>query len=135
MKNQILGIFVALFLLLGSAAMVSAGSVDVSYDGYCDVMYFYYDLATGLVDGYQTGCTAGPTLGTVAKEIFSQGTGVTMGYDETADYGHGISTVIRQNGTWTHYRNTGDGIYVVNSGTWSPGPPAKDALALPRSAE
>jgi C1A family cysteine protease len=110
--------------------------VDVSYDGYCDGMCVDYNLATGEVEGYQTGCSYGPTNGTVAKQIFSQGTAVTMVYDESATAGNlGIVTAIRPNGTWTHYKNDGGGIYIFNQGTWSPGPAqmTKDGQNLPRS--
>lgn len=115
-------IALAAVLSIGLAANVSA--FEISYDGFCDGLMLNIDPATGLVDGNQAGCTVGPILGTRGRTL-TQGPTVTIGYDASSDFGGlGIITVIRADGTWTHYMNDGSGISVVNSGTWSMGPAA-----------
>lgn len=120
MKRTLLGgLVLALALMVGQVGTSKAAGVNLVYDGYCDGASVNYDIFTGMADGVMTGCYSGPMMGSVAQ-IFGQGPGLTMGYDTSAT-GAGIVTVIRADHTWTHYNNTGGGIAVVNSGTWSPG--------------
>lgn len=125
MKKALLGgLVLALALVFGQAGTSRAASVNIVYDGYCDGANLNYDIFTGLASGVQTGpsCSpvvSGPMLGTVA-DIFAQGPALTMGYDPTATFSsYGFVTVIRADHTWTHYQNSGGGITVANSGTWS----------------
>ena len=123
MKRTLLGgLVLAVALFLGHAGAARAASQNIVYDGYCDGANLTYDIFTGLASGVQTGCAGtinGNMLGTVAN-VFGQGPSLTMGYDTAASF-NGMITVIRADHTWTHYNNTGAGITVVNSGTWSPG--------------
>ena len=129
----LLGVFVLVSMfMIGQNAQAASKCYDISYDSYCDGAAFCFDTATGLVDGVQTGCSIGDMHGTVAK-IYAQGAGVTMGYNETADFA-GFVTVIRGNKTWTHYRNDGNGIYELNSGTWSHGAAAAELMSGVSSA-
>lgn len=130
-KIFLLTLLVTVFALSGAAS-----AVELCYDGYCDGLSFTYSAGTGLVTtGNQTGCTSGPITGTVGN-IFSQGNGATIGYDETATYGvYGLVTVIRPNRTWTHYANDGAGTSIVNQGTWTPGPCAVGNAAARSSIE
>ncbi len=124
MKRTILGgLVLALALFIGQVGSSHAAGQNIMYDGFCDGVNLTYDMFTGLASGTQTGCggsISGPMMGTVA-DVFGQGPAVTMGYDSTASYAGSFITVIRADHTWTHYQNTGGGITVFNSGTWSPG--------------
>jgi len=125
MKRTLLGgLVLAIALFIGHAGVAQAAGQNLMYDGFCDGANLTYDIFTGLASGTQTGCTGtitGPMLGTVAQ-VFGQGAALTMGYDSTASFASsGFVTVIRADHTWTHYQNTGAGISVYNSGTWSPG--------------
>ncbi len=123
MKRKFLGgMILALALMFGQVATSQAANQNIVYDGYCDGASLTYDMFTGLASGSQTGAScgiSGPMLGTVAN-VFAQGPALTMSYDTTASFS-GMVTVIRADHTWTHYQNTGAGMTVVNSGTWSPG--------------
>lgn len=125
MKRTLLGgLVLTLALMFGQVGTSQAAGQNIKYDGFCDGANLTYDMFSGLASGVRTGCsgaTSGPMLGTVAN-VFSQGPALTMGYD-TSEIGgaQGIVTVIRADHTWTHYSNTGGGISVANSGTWSPG--------------
>jgi len=121
MKRTLLGgLVLAMALMFGHVAASQAAAVqNITYDTYCDGASLSYDMFTGLASGTETGCYSGPMMGTVAS-IFSQGPALTMGYDATATLA-GYVTVIRADHTWSHYQNTGAGISVLNSGTWSTG--------------
>ena len=126
MKRSLLGgLVLALALLVGQVGTSQAAAQNITYDGFCDGAALNYDLFTGLASGTMTGCLSGPMMGSVAL-VFGQGAALTMGYDTTAS-GAGFLTIIRADHTWTHYSNTGGGIVVANSGTWSPGVLAPNA--------
>jgi len=125
MKRTLLGgLVLAIALFVGHVGTAQAAGANIMYDGFCDGVNITYDMFTGLATGVQTGCAGavtGPMLGTVAR-VFNQGVALTMGYDSTATYASsGFVTVIRADHTWTHYQNSGAGITIFNSGTWSPG--------------
>jgi hypothetical protein len=128
--KKALVLFAALVLLCSfgytgaaEAAEAEALNIAIIYDGYCDGVYLEIDNLTGLVDGEQispTGCVSGGVLGTVGTLMGGQGPAVTIGYGTDADfYANGLVTVIRANGTWTHYELVSGEISVLNSGTWS----------------
>lgn len=132
-----------LFFAQGSYAFFAENSVqdgdatplviDIVYDGYCDGAHLSFDFATGLADGNQTGCHVGNMLG-VLSSVSSQGPALCMSYGVGADfYANALYTVIRADGTWTHYANDGGGIYVINQGTWSFGVAADANAGLPSS--
>lgn len=129
----LLGVFVLVSMfMIGQNAQAAEICYEIRYDGYCDGASFCLDTATGLADGTQTGCTVGDMHGTVAN-IYAQGAGVTMGYSTTADFA-GFVTVIRADRTWTHYVNYGNGIEVLNAGTWSHGAAAAELMSGGSSA-
>ena len=138
-RTFFLSVVFSFMLVAGYVGAASAASIDIVYDGYCDGARINYNVATGEADGWQTGScvdigTGNYMVGAVAS-VFGQGAGVTMGYDDTALYGtYGLFTVIRADGTWTHYANDGSGIIVINSGTWSYGTPPVNAEGLSSSA-
>jgi len=73
------------------------------------------------LDGYRTGCATEGLIG--AKTRLGQSTTPTrVAQFNTA--GVWIQTSILSDHTWVHYSISGDTIYVLNSGTWSAGPPA-----------
>jgi len=113
----------ALALLLGQAGNASAQSIDIIYDGYCDGAHFEFNLTTGVVSGNKTGCVSGPMAGTVGMP-FGGGTPFIACTDQTGE-SHSFK-VMRGDGTWTFYRNDGNGTYVWNSGTWTTGVAMKE---------
>jgi hypothetical protein len=101
---------------------VDQGGFQIGYDGYCDGQAFHMH-ADGTFDGFLTGCAYGPSLGTRGL-TWTQGLTIGIVYDDTADF-FGLYEVVRVDGTWMLYGNDGGGIYVINEGTWSYGPPGK----------
>jgi hypothetical protein len=97
---------------------------DISFDGYCDGMQFNVPsvgLGTaGTVDGNRTGCSSEGLIGATTKISGQSQVAVTFNTGGTW-----IQTaVFIPSHTWIHYSVSGDLIFVLNSGTWSPGPPA-----------
>jgi hypothetical protein len=98
-----------------------SASIDISFDGYCDGLHINSPSiglgTTGTVDGDHTGCISGGFVGTFAR-----------GARISTDYGGGVPTlyhiVINTNHTWTIYGISGELQTLINSGTWSPGPPS-----------
>jgi hypothetical protein len=115
MKKALL-VLTVVVVALSFSQPASALQIDVMFDGYCDGMSLNIIPGTGLVDGARIGCYTEPLHGTVGN-VIGQGVGVTVTIDPPGIAG--IITVVRQDGTWTHYGNDGSGIYVLNSGTWS----------------
>ena len=121
--NKLNTIFLIAFFILtfGVSSAYSAdtelvANFDIIFDGFCDGANFTVDTNTGLAVGvYASSCATCPfteqMAGTVGS-IFSQGKAVSLSWNP----GIGVYTVIRQNGTWTHYNYDGT---VFNSGTWS----------------
>ena len=106
-------VLVALSFSQVSEALV----IDVMFDGYIDGMHLNIIAGTGLVDGNRIGDGVDPDIltGTVGN-VIAQGTAVTVHFDNgSSDF----VSVVNQNGTWAHYTNTGGGITLFNSGTWS----------------
>ena len=58
-----IGFLLSMTLTTGTA---NAAAIDIVFDGYCDGAHLNYNMATGLADGYQTGCAQGLMLGTAA---------------------------------------------------------------------
>lgn len=116
----VVGVVSAMVLGLTQVAISAPSTVfDISFDGYCDGMQLNVP-SVGLgtpdtVDGHHTGCITGGLAGTVSR-----------GMHITTNYG-GASLLhyrVFGNRTWTVYGQSGDLITFINSGTWSPGPPA-----------
>jgi len=112
-------LIVGLFPVAAFAAPAAPTStMNIVFDGYCDGMSLTTPSA-GLgsretVDGDQTGCVTGGIFGT-ASAFKGQ-------YFMTVPT-YGTFTVIGLNQTWVHYALNGNQIYILNSGTWSPGTP------------
>jgi len=127
MKRTLLGgLVLAIALFVGHVGTAQAAGANITYDGFCDGASLTYDMFTGLASGHRTGTcltSAGSMAGTVAR-VFNQGVALTMNFgpdDLGGAYSNGLLAVIRADHTWTYYQNTGAGITVFNSGTWSPG--------------
>jgi hypothetical protein len=136
---SVIALAFTLFFAQGSNAFLAGSSdatpivIDIVYDGYCDGAHLSFDFATGLADGNQTGCCAGNMVGVVAM-VPSQGVALCMSYGAGADFHpYGAYIVIRADRTWTLYANDGGGIYVLNTGTWTPGVAADEDAALASS--
>jgi hypothetical protein len=103
---------------LGASAGTLSGAFDLHFDGYCDGLHLNFPSLglgqMGTVDGDQTGCVTGGVFGSVRVPV--KQTYLTVP-------GFSTFTVINQDHTWIHYGLNGNLIYVLNSGTWSPGPP------------
>ncbi len=103
-------------------------SLDITFDGYCDGLHLNIPslgLGTpGTVDGDHTGCIRGGFVGTTSSKPSPAGARLST------DYGGAVPTllhiVVFANHTWVIYGISGDLQYLVNSGTWSPGPPRGD---------
>ncbi len=102
-----------------------AGTKNIVFDGYCDGMRLVSPSAglalTGTVDGNRTGCASDAIYGAKSKIAGARGT-YAVNIDQRT-LGFQILTVIFRNNTWIHYSISGNNIYVLNSGTWSPGTP------------
>jgi hypothetical protein len=98
------------------------GAKDIVFDGYCDGMHLVSPSAglgtKGTVDGNRTGCSSEGLMGAKNKVGGQSGA-----YAVTFDVGFWIQTAIFPDHTWVHYAANNDVIYVLNSGTWSPGTP------------
>lgn len=113
-----LGLVFAMVLALSQIATAApATTYDIKFDGYCDGLQLNIPsvgLGGATVDGHQTGCVSGGVIGTkstvpnAAHLITYQGT---------------LHTQVNSNHTWVHYGKNGNLITLVNSGTWSFGPP------------
>jgi hypothetical protein len=127
MKRTLLGgLVLAIALFIGHASVAQAAGQNIVYDGFCDGANLTYDIFTGLAAGNRTGTclsSSGSMVGTVSQ-IYSQGPALTMGYgpdDLDGAYSQGLIAVIRADHTWSYYQNSGAGLVVFSSGTWSPG--------------
>jgi len=112
-----------------ATAAAPAASYDISFDGYCDGLHLNIP-SVGLpgtaqsVDGDQTGCLTGGVFGQARANPTTGRYGVTKGSEFVTIPGFSTFTVVKRDHTWVHYSISGDTIYVLNSGTWSAGPPA-----------
>jgi len=103
-------------------------SLDITFDGYCDGMHLNIPslgLGTpGTVDGDHTVCISGGFVGTTSSKPSPAGAHISTDYGGYAP--QLLHFVISANHTWVIYSISGDLQYLVNSGTWSPGPPRGD---------
>lgn len=134
--KMLLRISFVLALCLAFATTSFAGKYDalfveggaqhcIWYDGYCDgVCYSIY--AGGSADGIQTGCAGGALVGTTGGRALhiSYACDAQAGCDTQLQVVH---TILRSDGTWTHYGLSGGLVVVLNSGTYS--------VAAPRNVE
>lgn len=105
-------------------AVPHTGGTDIHLDGYCDGFHLNIPSigtgTAGTVDGNHTGCVTGGFGGTTSKRPNAVHLSTTYG-------GLGayplLAWRIRANGNWAAYAEVGGVIVLVNSGTWSPGPP------------
>jgi hypothetical protein len=97
---------------------------DISFDGYCDGMHLYNPSlglgAAGTVDGYHTGCVTGGFGGTTSKKPNALHLSDT--YGDAGAYPL-LAWRINANNTFSLYAEDTGVIVLVNSGTWSFGPP------------
>jgi hypothetical protein len=119
----IAGIAFATVMALSQVATATpTKTYDIHFDGYCDGVQMNIPsvgLGTpGTVDGTQTGCVISGVIGSSASKAVR----LTEDYASPGSiYQMVIGTATH---TWTLYSVSGDLEYVVNSGTWSPGPPS-----------
>lgn len=112
-------------------ALVPNQRLTLHFDGYCDGMTLVVDQAHGVVYGSDTGCATGSTTpihgvpGTVAGGRFA-GQGVVLG--STPELDLNLLYVIRNNPRLWGVYDLWSGA-LLNSGTWSPGPPTAAAPA------
>ncbi|MFQ6105392.1 MAG: hypothetical protein ACE5OP_14045 [Candidatus Glassbacteria bacterium] len=95
---------------------------DITYDGYSDGVYLEIDQNTGLVSGFVTGAVDGDIMGVVGG-VENQGRSIIISYPEDSFY-EGLLTIIRDDGTWSHYFHDGAQMLELNSGTWIKGVPS-----------
>jgi len=119
------------------ARIFSPGSShDIMFDGYCDGLHIEIEN-DGCINGYQIGmgdCVSGDILGTLAHRFNQAFLALNYVCDasfgcETSGFGC-IHTVLRGDRTWTHYCHEVTGMEVINSGTWSVKPPARNPHAI-----
>lgn len=110
---------------------------EISFDGYCDGMQFNIP-SQGLpadprsIDGMRTGCASDGLMGQLHR-IGGDGAPHGNVVSFFADGAIWLSAGIFKDRTWVLYATDGTSIYVLNSGTWSPGPPAANAAGLKSS--
>jgi hypothetical protein len=129
MKKIILVVVMVLALAIGAVSYTSAKKsglgtqatvVEINYDGFCDGARIEVALAgPGLITGDQApSCATCPfetsIIGSLGAPVKGQGTAAGFSYDPDPDFVP--YTIVRKDGTWTHY--FGDGS-VLNSGTWT----------------
>jgi len=116
MKKALVVLTIVL-VALSFSQVASALVIDLMLDGYIDGMHLNIISGTGLVDGNRIGDGVNPDVltGTVGN-VIAQGTAVTVHFDNGV---YDFISVVRQDGTWSHYTNSGGGITLFNSGTWS----------------
>lgn len=118
----VLGLAFAMFLALGQIATAAPSTgYDIAFDGYCDGMHLEYPSiglgTTETVDGYHTGCIGGGLFGTTSED--PNATHITTNYGGCCLY----EFLIKANGTWILFAQSGNEIFQQNSGTWSFGTP------------
>jgi hypothetical protein len=132
MKIKCVVILLAAAFVLAAAPIAGASRaphkvIDISFDGYCDGMHLNYASAglgeASTIDGDQTGCVFGG--------VFGQTSNANNAVYLTVP-GYSTFTVINLDGTWVHYGFDGNLIFVLNSGTWSYGPPSGTGVASNR---
>jgi hypothetical protein len=125
---------VAIAAVIGSAAFApGAQAADISFDGYCDGMRMSFKAVPGddpTVQGKSIGCVSSGVIGlakpTATGRYSVRGTEFLMSADYNAS-GLTAHWVINRNHTWAAYGESGGVIALLNSGTWSDGPPARGA--------
>ena len=119
---------------LHAATAAPQTAYDLHFDGYCDGLHLNIP-SVGLpgtaysVDGDQTGCASAGVFG-VAKPNNAGIYGITKGAEFITIPNYGTHTVINKDHTWVHYGLNGNLIYVLNSGTWTTGPPARGGAGV-----
>lgn len=99
---------------------------QISFDGHCDGMSLTSPSAglgtKGTVDGTWTGCSSYALMGAKGKVGPKK-----KSYATTADLGSGtyVHAAVLKDHTWVLYETNGSAEVVLNSGTWSNGPPAQ----------
>ena len=106
-------------LFVGYAGNLSA--FDITYNGYNDGAYLDIDQNTGLVNGFLTGSIEGDVMGFLG-EVQNQGMSIVLTYTEGSVY-EGLTTVLRTDGTWSHYFHDGTQMLELNTGDWAEGMP------------
>ncbi len=90
---------------------------DLIFDGFCDGVSGTIDTVSGLSVGtYTSSCATCPftdRMGGHAGQIQANGPAVSLSWETGPTNLH---TLIRQNGTWTHYNYDGT---VLIEGTWT----------------
>jgi hypothetical protein len=111
-----------------AAASTARPAYDISFDGYCDGMHLNIP-SVGLgtpntVDGQHIGCISGGLIG--SKTTAPNAAHITTNYQDF--WPQGIQFLVNANHTWRVYYDAGGGtIGLLNSGTWSFGPPRPGA--------
>src|SRR5439155_2970701 len=112
------------------------GVKEISLDGYCDGMHLVSPSAglgtRGTVDGNRTGCASDGLMGSKSKINNMRGTYVVSFF---ADLFVWIQAAIFPDQTWIQFAVSDYQIYILNSGTWSPGPPPIGAPSRSSTAE
>jgi hypothetical protein len=119
------------FAIAASAVPAGASTTNISLDGYCDGMSLNIPSigygTTDTTDGYRTGCESAALFG-VNRPNLSNVYGVRKGTEYLTSLDGYFWQISRKGHTWTVFGYNGNQIYVVNSGTWSLGAPAADAV-------
>ncbi len=110
---------VTIVLVLGHAVGIQA--FEVSYDGFSDGVYLDLEQSDGIVSGYLTGAVEGEVMGVIGG-VRDQGETITITYPDESFYA-GLFTLIREDGSWSHYYHDGVQVVELNSGMWVEGAP------------
>lgn len=123
--SLVFGLVFAMVMALAQVANAAPNTAyEISFDGYCDGVYLVYPSGgignSATVDGHHTGCIGGGLMGTASET--PEAAHITTNYGGCCLY----QFLINEDRTWVIYAESGGQIFVINTGTWSPGPATGD---------
>jgi hypothetical protein len=98
-------------LLAGTAFGANAGTLNITFDGFCDGVDVTYG-ANGVAFGTETGCVSGPAVGTRGSVKGQEKNSFSLNLNHVAN----AIYVIRPDHTWSIYLSDGSDL---QDGTWS----------------
>jgi hypothetical protein len=134
--RKILIVIMGLALLLVFGYAEKASAADYCYVNHCDGINDTSPWGGGFYTAEQGGCNQGVMMGQLAM-LPTGNWAIGWTYWIDADfYPYGIYTIIRDDFTWSHYRNIDGALLEVADGDWAPCTLGPDTGAgLPSSYE